>query len=82
MKKLALGRLHRMELDQHEDEIRKQLSYTVAKTAIARMHGCSWQMVHAWARRHKMQILAICRIHKYVPHRSDSLASGFLYLNY
>ena len=38
-------------LDQHEDDIRKLLSHGVAKAAIARMHGCSWQTVHAWIRR-------------------------------
>ena len=38
-------------LDQHEDEIRKLLSHGVAKAAIARMHGCSVQTVHAWVRR-------------------------------
>lgn len=38
-------------LDQYEDEIRKLLSHGVAKAAIARMHGCSWQTVHAWVRR-------------------------------
>jgi DNA invertase Pin-like site-specific DNA recombinase len=40
-------------LDQYEDEIRKLLSHGVAKAAIARMHGCSWQTVHAWMRRHE-----------------------------
>lgn len=38
-------------LDQYEDEIRRLLSHGVAKAAIARMHGCSWQTVHAWMRR-------------------------------
>ena len=38
-------------LDQHEEEIRKLLSHGVAKAAIARMYGSSWQTVHAWVRR-------------------------------
>ena len=38
-------------LDQHEDEILKLLSHGVAKAAIARMYGSSWQTVHAWVRR-------------------------------
>ena len=38
-------------LDRHSDEIRKLLSHGVAKAAIARMYGSSWQMVHAWVRR-------------------------------
>ena len=39
-------------LDRHSDEIRKLLSHGVAKAAIARMYGSSWQTVHAWVRRH------------------------------
>jgi len=38
-------------LDQYEDEISKLLSHGVAKAAIARMYGSSWQTVHAWVRR-------------------------------
>jgi putative DNA-invertase from lambdoid prophage Rac len=38
-------------LDQYEDEIRKLLSHGVAKAAIARMYGSSWQTVHPWVRR-------------------------------
>jgi DNA invertase Pin-like site-specific DNA recombinase len=38
-------------LDRHEDEIRKLVSHGVAKAAIARSYGCSWQTVHAWVRR-------------------------------
>ena len=41
-------------LDQHEDEILKLLSHGVAKAAIARMYGSSWQTVHAWVRRRKI----------------------------
>jgi DNA invertase Pin-like site-specific DNA recombinase len=42
-------------LDLHEDDIRKKLlSHGVAKAAIARMYGSSWQTVHAWVRRHRM----------------------------
>lgn len=38
-------------LYQHEDEIRRLLSHGVAKAAIARMYGSSWQTVHAGVRR-------------------------------
>ncbi len=38
-------------LDQHEDEILKLLSHGVAKAAIARMYGSSWQTVHNWVQR-------------------------------
>jgi putative DNA-invertase from lambdoid prophage Rac len=40
-------------LDQHEDDIQKLLSHGVAKAAIARMYGSSWQTVHTWVRRRK-----------------------------
>lgn len=39
-------------LDQHEDRIREYPGHGVSKAAIARMHGCSWQTVHNWVRRH------------------------------
>jgi DNA invertase Pin-like site-specific DNA recombinase len=42
-------------LDQHEDEIRKPISHGVAKAAIARMYGSSWQTVHVWVRRQNIQ---------------------------
>jgi DNA invertase Pin-like site-specific DNA recombinase len=38
-------------LDQYGDDIRKLLSHGVAKAAIARMYGCSWQTVHTWTQR-------------------------------
>ena len=38
-------------LDQYENEIRKLLSHGVAKAAIARMYGCSWQTMHTWVGR-------------------------------
>lgn len=38
-------------LDQHRDEIIKLLLHGVAKAAIARMYGSSWQTVHTWVRR-------------------------------
>jgi DNA invertase Pin-like site-specific DNA recombinase len=40
-------------LDEYEDEIRRLLANGVAKAAIARMHGCSWQTVHNWVKRHE-----------------------------
>jgi len=41
-------------LDQHADDIRKLLSHGVAKAAIARLYGCSWQTAHNWVRRNGM----------------------------
>ena len=38
-------------LDQYGDDIRKMLSHGVAKAAIARTFGCSWQTVHTWTQR-------------------------------
>ena len=38
-------------LDQQADEILKLLSHGVAKAAIARVYGSSWQTVHAWVRK-------------------------------
>ena len=42
-------------LDQYEENIRKLLSHGVAKAAIARMYGASWQTVHAWIRRRQVE---------------------------
>jgi DNA invertase Pin-like site-specific DNA recombinase len=50
-------------LDEHEAEIRRLLENGVAKTAIARMHGCSWQTVHNRVRLHSI-VEKVCQAHQ------------------